>query len=93
MERTLTTLPADDGSHRTTVVEVVDRDGRVTVELRSETLIESLGWVTQKRIELDANAVKSLQCALNLVIGDTRCERSDCNVVSLDAFKNRRKAG
>jgi hypothetical protein len=93
MERILTTLPAANDEHRTTVVEVVDADGNVSIELRNETLLESLGWVTQKRICLDADSIKNLQCALNLFIGDTRKQDTSSNLVSLDTFRNRRKAG
>lgn len=91
MERTLTTLPSENETQRTTLVEV-STDGNVYVEVRSESLIESLGWVVQKRIALDSHAVKNMRCALNLFLGDTRCVSREDNVVSLDVFKNRRKA-
>lgn len=91
MERTLTTIPAENERQRTTLVEVTNDDG-VFVEVRSEALIDSLGWVIQKRIALSAHAVKNMQCAMNLFLGDTRCANRDDNVVSLEVFKNRRKA-
>lgn len=93
MERTLTTLPSTNDTQQTAVVEVVCDDGSVHVELREQAFVEGVGWVTQKRIALDESAVKNLQCALNLFIGDTRVQDTNSKVVCLTAERNRRQAG
>lgn len=70
MECLIDTLPGQDPSTRLEVWKrVADEDGAVTIELRLLVDQGTLGWLTQRRIEIDELQAQLLRNALGLAGG------------------------
>jgi len=69
MECLIDTLPGQDPSTRLEVWKRVAADGDVVIELRLLVDQGSLGWLTQRRIELDELQAQLLRSALGMAGG------------------------
>lgn len=71
-EKHLDTLAAEDEGTRVEVVQVAEPGETPTLEFRMQRHGDSLGWVTHRRIRLEAGQIGELKQALSLMDPDAR---------------------
>jgi hypothetical protein len=71
VETVLTTLPASTESERLLLVLVQPSDGPSRVELRQQSLSNTLGWFTQSTVRLEPGQVAALRNSLGLTTAKT----------------------
>jgi hypothetical protein len=71
VETVLTTLPASTESERLLLVLVQPSDGPSRVELRQQSLSNTLGWFTQSTVRLEPGQVAALRKSLGLTTAKT----------------------
>lgn len=88
MERELTVLETERANERIAVVET-QRDGVACVELRFQQDIVDFGWVTQRRVSIDASQVNDLRLALTLFASTNTEQCRKPQVVSFASLQTR----
>lgn len=86
MERELTVLSTDRLNERISVVEV-NTDDIARVELRFQQEIVGFGWVTQRRVSIDATQVQDLRLALTLFASTNVTQCRGPQIVSLADYQ------